>query len=247
VGSLLGCLALWIYLPVSGKSSQQIAVALLEYRNVTQTNGLGALGKELPGSLMLYHNWNPSRESGRDFAETGYYYYRLGIYFERRFDLKRDFPGGNTWALTTTVRACPPMTHREYWWTQQLLSITNGAALGGQSSTMPSDAVIKKSLPGTWHLTGWASYNGWNAIITIASNGDCSCIENSVGGDVVGKEFGTVRVENGFLIMTITNCEPRASELPYTTRQQIIYADERNVLTSHEPFPGKMLLERKTE
>jgi hypothetical protein len=68
VALLLGTLSLWIYEPASGKSSKQIAVALLEYHNLTATNGVGDLGTELPDSLMLYDkNWNNCHHSGPDW------------------------------------------------------------------------------------------------------------------------------------------------------------------------------------
>ena len=244
---LLGCLTLWVYLPWSGKSSKQIAVALLEYRNLTATNGLGALGTELPSSLMLYHNWNPSRESGPDFAETGYYYHQFGFYFERSFDLKRDLPDGNTWTLTTTVRACPPMTQHEFWRTQRLLTITDGAARAGQNKSIPSDAVIRKNMPGIWRMTVFASPNGWMKKVVIAPSGNYSGIDLFAGKVEEDKEFGRIQIENGFWIQTLTNTEPRVPRLPSTNRLQIIYADDHKMCILHDPFPGKLLLEKQAE
>jgi hypothetical protein len=258
---LLGCLALWIYLPLSGKSSKQIAMALLAYRDVAVTNGLGALSTDLPSSLMLYNNWNPSRDAGPDFAETGYSYDRLGMYFERRFVLKRDFPGGNTWTLTSTVRACPPMIRREFWWTQQLLTITNGAALGGQSQAILSDAVISRSLPGNWRMTEWASGNGWGEKVTIATNGDYSSLGLFAWSVEQYQEHGRIQIKDGFLIQTVTNqvsdlvsrklgftnqVSSSVSKLPYTIRRQIIQADEHKIFLS-DPWTGKLLLEKETK
>ena len=247
---VVGHLLLWIYLPMSGKSSLEIADALLDYRNVTATNGHGALGTELPKSLILYNDWNPGRESGPDFADTCYYYFRLGIYFERSFALRRDLPGGNTWTLTSTVRACPPGIQREFWWTQHLITITNGPSTLPpsvvQNNKIPDDAGISKGLPGTWRITEWATANGWSEKVNVASNGDFSGL--SLFADTIeeSKNYGRISVENGFLVMTITNqIAPLASKVPCTSRQRILYADSQRILVSADPLPEKMLLQRE--
>lgn len=254
VALLLGALAFWIYEPVSGKSPKQIAMALLDYRNITATNGVGSLGTELPSSLMLYHeNWNNCHDSGPDFAEAGYSYDRLGMYFERYFDLKRDLPGGHTWTLTCTVRAFFPFFGQR-WWTQQLTTINDGSSSlnGGQSNSLPSDAVISKSLPGIWHMTAFASANGWKEEVNIGTNGDYSTTNFSPGTIEGDKEFGRVQVVNGVLIMTATNRIPGAPpfpitlKFPYTAlRQRIIQANGHEILISAAPLDEKMLLEKE--
>ncbi|HEX3626423.1 MAG TPA: hypothetical protein VH280_13480 [Verrucomicrobiae bacterium] len=256
VGMLLGCLALWLYLPASGTSSHQIAQALLDYQSVTATNGRGALGTELPPCLMLYNNSNPSRASGPDFAESGYSYHRFGTYFDRRFDLKRDLPGGNTWTLTTTVGMCPPLwiTQREIWWTQRLMTISNGpSALPGDSSgsnAIPSDLMIGRSLPGTWHATAYAEENGWNETLQIATNGEFSSIGYFATDKDGSAESGKVKVENGFLLMTITDLTTpipaiRRPNRPYTLKLRVFYADSHRILVSFFAN-NKLLLEKQT-
>jgi hypothetical protein len=228
VALLIGALSYWIYEPASGKSPGQIATSLLEYHNLTATNGLGDLGTELPGSLMLYHkNWNNCHHSGPDFAEAGYYYYRLGMYFERYFDLRRDLPGGNTWTLTCNVRALFPIIGLRCW-TQRLITIDDRtfsiSRYGGQSNSIPGDAAINRSLHGTWHTTVYAAENGWNEEIVIGTNGDY-CATSFFVTQEDGKEFGRVQVLNGVLTMTITNQildrpSPIISKLPYTEHNE---------------------------
>lgn len=258
---LLGALSFWIYEPASGKRPKQIAMALLEYRNITATNGVGDLGTEVPDSLLLYNeNWNNCHHSGPDFAETYYVYYRLGMRFERYFNLRRDLPGGNTWTLTCTVHAFFPIIG-ERWWTQQLIAITDGPSLvphnGGQNNSIPNDAVISKSLPGTWHATAYASDNGWNEDLIIGTNGDYSKTSFFAETQEGGKEFGRVQIVNGVFIMTATNRIPGnppalpdryRPKFPYTAlRQRIIQADDHELLISCDPLDQKILLEKKTE
>jgi hypothetical protein len=252
---LLCTLSFWIYEPMCGKSPRQIALSLLDYHNITATNGLGRLGTELPGSLMLYNeNWNNCHDSGPDFAEVGYDYDRLGIYFERYFELRRDLPDGHTWTLTCNVRAFFPMVGQR-WWTQRLITIDDRTSsvlpYGGQSNSIPSDAVIRKSLPGIWHMTVFAADNGWNAYLNLGTNGEYSATSFFVDTEEGGKEFGRVQISNGIFIVTATNRTPdprfpAASKPPYTAlRQRIIYADDRKILISCDPLNDKMLLEKK--
>lgn len=253
VALLLGSLALWLYLPVCGASSEQIARALLEYQNVTATNGLGALGTVPPASLMLYNDNNPDPKSGPDFAETYYCYSRLGIYFERSFDLARNLPGGNAWTLTSTVRAHPRFTQREFSWTQQLITISNGPSVppGYRTKTnaIPNDLFINRSLPGTWRMTVYAEENGWNENVQIATNGDYSGISYFVTETTGDKEYGTVKIENGFLVRTITNYISSIisikQKLPQTERQRILYADGDRMLVSADSLPDRFLLEKQ--
>ena len=253
---VLGALSIWIYEPASGKSSRQIAMSLLEYHNITATNGLGDYGTWLPDSLNLYNErWSTCHHSGTDFAEAGYDYRRLGMYFERYFDLKRDLPGGNTWTLTCSVRAFFPIIGQR-WWTQRLITINDGSSpvslYGGQSNMIPSDAEISKNLHGIWHVTAYASENGWNEEIIIGTNGDYSTTSFFVDKEDGVKEFGRVRVLNGFLIMTVTNQTgipqfSNGSKPPYTVRQRIILADGHKMLISDDPLDQKLLLEKKQE
>jgi len=247
---LLGCLALWVYLPASGKSSKQIAVALLEYHNLTQTNGLGYLGADFPDALELYNqSYNNSHPTGPDYAEATYSYDRLGIYFERTFILSRDFPGGNTWTLTSRVMSFIPIIKREYWWTQQCITIAGNGNMvplyNDKNNSIASDVVLAKSLAGSWHVTEWASANGWNEDVTITTNGNCTCIENVGVGTSASKWFGTVLVENGFLIMTTRNAEAQVSHPPHINRQRIVYADDNNILLTLDTYPAQFLFRKQ--
>jgi hypothetical protein len=79
----------------------------------------------------------------------------------------------------------------------------------------PSDATIRRTLPGTW----------------VAQGGSSTCIRDADGhfvaqlaGRHTGRMEGTWQIQDGFLIDSITN-STLTTHVPYTIRAQILRMD----------------------
>ena len=98
-------------------------------------------------------------------------------------------------------------------------------------------------------MTVYAEENGWNENVQIATNGDYSGISYFVTETTGDKEYGTVKIENGFLVRTITNYISSIisikQKLPQTERQRILYADGDRMLVSADSLPDRFLLEKQ--
>ena len=109
--------------------------------------------------------------------------------------------------------------------------IVLGIILTGCSKA-PSDAEVSKNLPGAWHVVpSSAEQNGNKIIFTIAPNGDFT--RHGVSSDGVHSSLdiaGTLKVQDGYLIETITNSSQRGARLPRVTREKIIRANDHEMV-----------------
>ena len=125
--------------------------------------------------------------------------------------------------------------------------IALGLILTGCSKA-PSDTKVSKSLPGSWHMVPLSAEQSGNKIIfTIAPNGDFT--RHGVSSDGVHSSLdiaGTLKVQDGYLIETITNSSQRNAHLPRITREKIIRADDHEIVFTVEGMTNQITIQKDT-
>jgi hypothetical protein len=104
-----------------------------------------------------------------------------------------------------------------------------------------ADDKIRKKLPGIWafeakYETGSAVQN----IITFAPDGSYTATIDTgrTNGPRVINVEGTFRVENGFLLETVTKNSQTDTLLTNTSRARIVGIDDRELVLDYEKVPG---------
>jgi hypothetical protein len=105
-----------------------------------------------------------------------------------------------------------------------------------------ADDKIRKKLPGTWVLE--ARYEGGSDIrskVTVAPDGSYACtldLPGRTNGPRTISMEGTFRVEDGFLIDTVTKDSQTNAKWLNTTRSRIVSIDDREFVLEDERLPG---------
>ncbi|HEX5219004.1 MAG TPA: hypothetical protein VFZ59_05505 [Verrucomicrobiae bacterium] len=105
-----------------------------------------------------------------------------------------------------------------------------------------ADDRMQKGLSGTWIFEGkYARGGDTKETITVAPDGRyilvISMPTRTNGPRTVSLE-GTLRVENGFLIDTVTKDSQTNAPVPTTNRIRIIRIDGRELVLDYERLPG---------
>ena len=98
-----------------------------------------------------------------------------------------------------------------------------------------SDAEVPENLPGIWHVDfSSPKDNGYKRTFTIAANGDFVSEGVDSEGIPLNRLSGTFKVEDGFLIQTITNTTQPNMSVPFVSRARIIHSDDKKLVFRHE-------------
>ena len=115
-------------------------------------------------------------------------------------------------------------------------------------SAATSDAEVSKNLPGAWHVVPSSAEQSGNKIIfTIAPNGDFT--RHGVSSDGVHSSLdvaGTLKVQDGYLIETITNSSQRGARLPRVTREEIIRANDHEIVFTVKGMTNQITIQKDT-
>ena len=104
-----------------------------------------------------------------------------------------------------------------------------------------ADDKIRKKLLGTWVLE--ARYEGGSdmrSTVTIAPDGSYACtldLPGRTNGPRTISMEGTFRVEDGFLIDTVTKHSQTNAKWPNTSRSRIVRIDDRELVLEYERLP----------
>jgi hypothetical protein len=126
-----------------------------------------------------------------------------------------------------------------------LSSVLLFTACRQQKPSPSSDEVMLKKLPGIWTCEyKYPSGGDSKSTIRVATDGSCQSTL-SIPGRKLGprsiEQSGTWRVENGFLVGTITNDSQTNAVVPSTNRYRILRLDDRELVLEHlEKVPGVM-------
>jgi hypothetical protein len=106
-----------------------------------------------------------------------------------------------------------------------------------------ADEKIRKNLPGTWVLEArYESGSDIRSTTTVAPDGSYACtldLPGRTNGPRTISMEGTFRVENGFLIDTITrDSQTNARAVPNTNRSRVVRIDDRELVLEYERLPG---------
>jgi hypothetical protein len=88
-----------------------------------------------------------------------------------------------------------------------------------------NDVTVRQNLPGTWTEAYNSSVTNDGGTFTIATNGDFVCRTAASNGVVSLKLAGTFKVEDGFLVMRVTNSINTNHFTPFESRAKIVQAD----------------------
>jgi hypothetical protein len=105
-----------------------------------------------------------------------------------------------------------------------------------------ADDKLQKELSGTWMFEAKFARGGDTlSTLAVAPNGSYVCtiaIPGRTNGPRTVSMEGTFRVENGFLIDTVTKNSQTNASVPYTNRSRIIRVDDRELVLDDEKIPG---------
>ena len=105
-----------------------------------------------------------------------------------------------------------------------------------------ADAKIQKMLPGVWVSEArFASGDYTLSTITIAPDSSYVCtisIPGRTNGPRTISMEGTLRLENGFFIDTITKNSQTNSSVPSTNRCRVARIDDHELVLDYERLPG---------
>jgi hypothetical protein len=105
-----------------------------------------------------------------------------------------------------------------------------------------ADDKIRKKLPGIWVFEARFARGGdVVSTTTVAPDGSYVCtiaIPGRTNGPRTISMEGTFRVENGFLIDTITKNSQTNASVPSTNRGRIVRIDDRELVLDDERLPG---------
>jgi hypothetical protein len=101
---VVGMMLLWIYPPMSSNSDRQIAAELFKYRQQFSSQGYMSIGLTpvLPDPLLELcpRDRVPSCHTDINSASMVYSDTRLGVYYERWFEVKRSGSNDISWTFT---------------------------------------------------------------------------------------------------------------------------------------------------
>ena len=126
--------------------------------------------------------------------------------------------------------------------TRALLLITSLLLLAGCGHR--SDAVIRKNLPGTWHMVTSPEDRGSRSLFRIAPNGDFTNQVISSQGVHIVEVAGTFQVQDGYLIGAVIQQD---SQLPHVSRAKIYQADESEMVIGYDGTTNRYTLKKDTE
>jgi len=105
-----------------------------------------------------------------------------------------------------------------------------------------ADEKLRKQLPGVWMFEAkYASGSEALCRFTMASDGSYSStitLPHRTNGPQVVSMEGTFRVEDGFLIDTVTKNSQTNASVPSTNRSRIVRIEGRELVLSDEKIPG---------
>jgi hypothetical protein len=90
-----------------------------------------------------------------------------------------------------------------------------------------SDAQIRKNLPGTWSVD--IAADGTRCTFTIATNGDFVC-RTTHGFEL----SGSFKIEDGFLVETVTRSSQTNARVPFVWRAQILQSDANQMVVTDD-------------
>lgn len=98
-----------------------------------------------------------------------------------------------------------------------------------------NEAEVPENLPGVWHVDFSSPQDkGYKRTFTIAANGDFVSEGVDPEGIPLNRLSGTFKVEDGFLIQTVTNTTQPNTSVPYVSRARIIHSDDKELVFRHE-------------
>jgi hypothetical protein len=128
--------------------------------------------------------------------------------------------------------------------TRALILFTSSLLLAGCGSR--SDTAIRKNLPGAWHVVLSPEESGSQSIFSIAPNGDFTSqliFSNGVHSIDIA---GTLQVQDGYLIETVTNSTQRNAHLPLVSRAKIVHADDSEMVVVFDGTTDKHTIRKDT-
>ena len=108
------------------------------------------------------------------------------------------------------------------------------------SATLPSDADVRKFLPGTWIVEAVGPFGeATKSTITIASDGRYVCqITVGTSNSVYASQLeGTLQVIDGVLLETLTQHSSAKPPFP-VSRAQVLRANDRELVVRFDRTPG---------
>jgi hypothetical protein len=127
-----------------------------------------------------------------------------------------------------------------------LVLLIVGSVLAQQDITRPSDANIRKNLTGAWHVVPFlpGGDSGSKIIYTISPNGDFTRQGIFTNGLHSFDMSGTLQVQDGYLIETVTNSSQKRVHIPRVSREKIIRADDREVVFTIEGMTNQITIQK---
>jgi hypothetical protein len=105
-----------------------------------------------------------------------------------------------------------------------------------------ADEKMQKALPGTWTWEAkYASGDHTEFTTTVAPDGSyVGTVDtpNRTNGPRIVTNEGTFRIENGYLVDTVTNSSQTNTPVPRTDRYRIVRIDDRELALDYERPPG---------
>jgi hypothetical protein len=112
------------------------------------------------------------------------------------------------------------------------------------------DTAVRKNLPGIWNVE-LAFTNAWGSksTFTIGPNGEFVCQTVTASDVQVAELAGTFQVKDGMLIETVTNStQPKIQgRIPFTSRAQIIRADNHEMAVIYDGDTNTVILRKDTK